>query len=109
MRDLKKSLTSNLRYTQSSKNEYVNNSKFNQIFVIRDCPNSKSDIDKLFDRQTQGFELKFVCLYDYSYAVLKITNDQNGHLDSKIELISNYILSNKSSKAQENDEQEQER
>ena len=49
MKKLDTCLTSNLKFDKFSRSEFLNN-KFNQLFVIRECQNSKTEIEKLFDK-----------------------------------------------------------
>ena len=94
MKDLGICLTSKLRYNEYPKISI--NNKFNQLFVIRDCQNSKTDIEKLVDGlQSYDSEFKFVCMYDYTYAVLNLKEDKNNHMECSLELIKNYIVTSK--------------
>ena len=66
-----------------------------QFFVIRECQNSKTDIEKLFSKDdTNDCQIKFVCLYDYSYAVLNFKLDEHNQLDCSLEHIKHYALTN---------------
>ena len=66
-----------------------------QFFVIRECQNSKTDIEKLFNKdETYDCQIKFVCLYDYSYAVLNFKLDELNQLDCSLEHIKHYALTN---------------
>ena len=60
--------------------------------MIRECPNSKTDIEKLFIKDTQTCQIKFLCLYDYSYAVINLKLDEDSQLDCSLEHIKQYAL-----------------
>ena len=103
MKDLGRCLTSKLNYNEYPKSDFLNN-KFNQLFVMRDCQNSKTDIEKLVDMKapdnldslmSYNNEFKFVCMYDYSYAVLNLKMDDNNRRECSLELIDHYIPTNK--------------
>ena len=49
MKKLDTCLTSRLKFDHFSRTEFVNN-KFIQLFVIRECQNSKTEIEKLFEK-----------------------------------------------------------
>lgn len=66
MKDLQRCLTKDIRISPSG------NTKFNQIFVFRDCPNGKNSIEKLFDSKNSPLELCFSVMFDYHYAIIKI-------------------------------------
>ena len=69
MKDLKRCLTKDIRI---SSNNSSGNTKFNNVFVFRDCPNGKTKIEKLFDSKDSYNELTFSCLFDYCYAIVKL-------------------------------------
>ena len=81
------------------------NNKFNQFFVIRDYKNTKTDIEKLFDVETIDCEIKFVCLYDYNYAVLNLNLDQQNQLVCSLEHIKRYALTNPVTPKSEDDDE----
>ena len=62
------------------------------MFVIRDCINGKNEVDKLFDETSHFYEIKFVCLYDYSYLVINLLISPEGNIENSLEHVSPYIL-----------------
>ena len=92
MKDLQRCLTKDIRI---SPNNNSGNTKFNQIFIFRDCPNGKNKIEKLFDSKNSFLELTFSCIFDYCYAVVKLKLNSQKNFQCGLNMVVPFSNSDK--------------